>query len=165
MIKLLEDPSLIQEEIRKRTEQAAKSDPIRIRKDKLITQKIKLKKSIDKLLDAFQEHLLSLAELRKRIPPLRKREATLDAELSSLEAQALFEEQSQSMIRDMESFLAQLRVNARKLDIENKRKILQLLVKEILVEEDTIIIKHCIKAKGRLGRENDQYYLLRGQGD
>ncbi|MCB0550267.1 MAG: recombinase family protein [Phaeodactylibacter sp.] len=162
LIKLLERPGLIRKEIRKRTEQAAASNPVKLRKEKLQKEKAKLQKSIDKLLDAYQEHLIPLSELRKRIPPLRKREATLNAELNSLQAKNLYEEQNHTTIQGIEHFLAQLRLHANKLDIENKRKILQLLVKEILVGDDTIIINHCIKTKGRLGRENEQSYLLCG---
>ena len=99
---------------------------------------------MDKLLDAYQEHLLSLGELRKRMPPLRKRQATLDAELKSLEANALYQEQNKTPILSIESFLEHLRITADKLTIENKRKILQLLVNEILVAEDAIIINHSI---------------------
>ncbi len=165
LIQLLEDPGLIQEEIRKRTEQAANSDPIRTRKDNLVKQRIKLTKSIDKLLDAYQEHLIPLQELRKRIPSLRKRKATLDAELNSLEAKTLYQEQNQNTIMNIENFLAQLRLNANSMDIENKRKILQLLIKEIFVADNSIVINHCIKVNGKLGMENEQSYLLRGRGD
>ena len=161
LINLLEDPNLIQQEIKKRSEQAANSDPIRIRKERLIKQKIKLTKSIDKLLDAYQEHLITLEELRKRIPILRKREATLDAELNSLQAKSLYQDQNQNTIRNIENFLAQLRLNAKEMDIKNKKKILQLLVKEILIEGNSIIINHSIKVKERIGTENDQCYLLR----
>jgi site-specific DNA recombinase len=162
LIRLLEEPDLIHQEIRKRTEQAVSSDPIRIRKDKLVKQKAKLEKSIDKLLDAYQEHLISLTELRKRIPALRKRKNTLNAELNSLDAKTLFQEQNQNIIQDVESFLAQLQLNENMLDIETKRKILQLLVKEILIKDKSIIINHCIKVKGKVGRQTEQCYPLRG---
>jgi len=162
LIKLLENPQLIHDEIRKRTEQAAAADPLNLRKQKLLKEKTRLQKSIDKLLDAYQEHLLPLGELRKRMPSLRKRQATLDAELKSLEANALFQEQNKTTILNIESFLEHLRVTADKLTIENKRKILQLLVNEILVAEDAIIINHSIKFKGGAGGESKDCYPLCG---
>ena len=140
------------------------SNPVIQRKDKLMKQKVKLKKSIDKLLDAYLEHLISLEELRKRIPSLRKQETTLDAELKSLQANELYEQQSKTIILDIESFLVQLRLNADKLDIENRKKILRLLVKDILIAEDAIIINHCIKLKGGTVGENEKSYLLRKGG-
>ena len=49
-------------------------------------------------------------------------------------------------------------------DIENRKKILRLLVKDILIAEDAIIINHCIKLKGGTVGENEKSYLLRKGG-
>ena len=45
---------------------------------------------------------------------------------------------------DIESFLTHMRKNAEHLTIEDKQKILRLVVKEILVGPDTITIVHSI---------------------
>jgi site-specific DNA recombinase len=40
--------------------------------------------SIERILNAYQEQLLSLEQLRDRMPPLRQREQTLRAELQAI---------------------------------------------------------------------------------
>ena len=44
------------------------------------------------------------------------------------------------------SFLARLRETAKTLDVAERQRIVQLLVKEILVDDDTIVIRHSIPA-------------------
>lgn len=163
IIKLLEDPKIIAMEIKKRAEQYVGTSPLNSRKENLLKQKVKIQKSIDKLLDAYQEDLISLSELRERMPQLKKHQATLEAELKSLQAMVLFSQSQAQVMQNIDSFLGQLRLNAKKLNIEDKKKVLQLLVKEIVVDYESIEINHCIKLKGRLIGENDKSYLLRGR--
>jgi hypothetical protein len=40
--------------------------------------------------------------------------------------------------------LGRLKQSARNLSVADKQKIVRLLVKEIIVEKDTIIVRHCI---------------------
>ena len=161
IIGLLENPVLIGQEINRRAQLANANDPLKKRKERLVKQQGKIQKSIDKLLDAYQEHLIPISELRKRMPQLRKRQNTLEAELKSLEAKELYLENNQSTIQNIESFLHQLKLKAANIGIEEKQKILRLLVKEIVVDYDAIKINHCIKLKGRSEGSNDNSYLLR----
>jgi hypothetical protein len=46
-----------------------------------------LRKGMERLVTAYQETLLSLEELRTRMPELRRREQTLQAELTSITKQ------------------------------------------------------------------------------
>jgi len=161
LIDLLENPQLIELEINKRAQQAQEADPLNRRKEKLLNENKKLQKRIDKLLDAYQEDLLPLNELRKRMPLLRKRKATLEAELKSLQAKGLYAQNNPQASQNMEKFLRQLKVGANKMPIEDKQKVLRLLVKDIIVDDDSIRINHCIKIKGETegGKENN--YLSR----
>ncbi len=165
IIELLGNPQLVSQEIDKRVKQAADENPLNRRKEKLTKEHKKLQKSIDKLLDAYQEHLLPLSELRKRMPQLRKRQATLDAELKSLQAKAIYSQHSSEAFHNMENFLRQLKLNADKLSIEDKQKVLRLLVKDIFVGYETIIINHCIKLKGGSVGVKEKSWLLRGEGN
>ena len=65
VIQLLEEPNLLQAEITRRMEAAKKSDPARQRQYHLQREQTRLEKSVDRLLTAYQESLLSLDELRK----------------------------------------------------------------------------------------------------
>ena len=74
IIKLLETPSLIQEELDRRLAAARTSDPTQRREKALQRDLARLRKSMDRLLTAYQEDLISLDELRRRMPALRQRE-------------------------------------------------------------------------------------------
>lgn len=63
VIRLLENPELIRVEIARRVQQAQKSNPMRIRKESLAQEQIRIQKGMDRLLDAYQEGLLPLEEL------------------------------------------------------------------------------------------------------
>ena len=82
-VKLLEDPGLIQSELDRRLEAARHVDPTKRRQDALQRDLARLQKSIERVLTAYQEDLLSVDELRHRMPDLRQREHAIRAELQS----------------------------------------------------------------------------------
>ena len=73
IVELLQEPALIQREIDKRIGETKKVDPMLNQKVFLEKQKAKSIKAMDKLLDAYQEGLIPIEQLRKRIPELQKR--------------------------------------------------------------------------------------------
>ncbi len=101
---------------------------------------------MDKLLDAYQEDLVPIVELRKRMPELQKRINTTDKELENLKARE-FALDRRLQLLDLHSFTHHLHKNLDQLNINDKRKILKLLVKEIQVGNDCIDIKHSIPLK------------------
>ena len=60
IIRLLEDPALVQAEIDRRLAEAQAADPLRHREQSLRNQQVRLHNSIERLLTAYQEELLSL---------------------------------------------------------------------------------------------------------
>lgn len=160
VMKLLKNPQLIKSEIDKRIKEAQELSPTKVRKETLLRKKRKIEKGIDRLLDAYQEGLIPLSELRKRIPDLRKRETGINSEFQSLEAQAMNQEKYQKIYQNMEVFLNRLHESAENLDIIARRKILQLVVKEILVGLDNLTIRHSIPTSGHSGGHSEQSYLL-----
>ena len=93
---------------------------------------------------AYQEDLLSLDELRSRMPDLRQRERAMQAELQSMATQAQDRAAYLRLAETLSAFLSRLRSSAKTLDVTERQRILRLLVKEILVGEDAIIIRHSI---------------------
>ena len=87
VIRLLEDPKLIQQELDRRLAVARAADPTQQRERALQRDLVRVEKSIERLLTAYQEELLSLEQLRERMPPLRERERSLRAELQSMAEQ------------------------------------------------------------------------------
>jgi site-specific DNA recombinase len=167
VIMLLEDPEMIHQEIQRRLQEIQDSNPTRKRKEFLDKEIIRQQKRIEKLLDAYQEGLLELDELRNRLPPLRRRSEALRSEVRSLEAANVDRETFLGLADKIESFLERLRCSSDTLDVMDRQKILRLVVKEVLVYKETIKIKHSIpiggtiSSSGRPGRENTPSYLLR----
>jgi site-specific DNA recombinase len=144
VLKLLEDPSLIQSEIERRLAAAKDSSPNKRREESLRRDLTRTRKGMERLVTAYQETLLSLEELRTRMPELRRREQTLQAELKSLTDQTNDRAAYLRLTETLASFLARLRSSAQTLDIAERQRIVRLLVKEILVGDDTITIRHSI---------------------
>jgi site-specific DNA recombinase len=160
VLELRHNPELITGEIQRRLQEAHTSNPTIARKETLLKQKRNVQKGIDNLLDAYQEGLLTLEQLRKRIPNLQKRAKTIEGELHHLEAQAIDQEHYQQIVLNMENFVRQFHESRNTLDIQTRRKILQLIVKEILVGPESITIKHSIPSSEPSGGEITKSYLL-----
>ena len=144
IVRLLEDPSLIQTELDRRLAAARTADPARQRENVLHREMAHTRKSIDRLLTAYQEELLSLDELRQRMPELRHREHALQTELQAILEQVNDRAVYLRLAETLSAFLAKLRSTADTLDIQERQRIVRLIVKEILIGDDTIVIRHSI---------------------
>jgi site-specific DNA recombinase len=144
ILKLLEDPGLIQNELDRRLEVARHADPTKRRETALQRDLSRLQKNIERLLTAYQEDLLSLDELRHRMPDLRRREHAIRAELQSIADQTTDRAVYLRLAETLTAFLARLRSSAKTLDIIERQRVVRLLVKEILVSDDRIVIRHAI---------------------
>lgn len=144
VLKLIEDPSLIQAEITRRLAAARNSNPNKRREEALQRDLARTRKGMERLVTAYQESLLSLEELRTRMPELRRREQTLQAELKSISDQTNDRAAYMRLTETLSSFMARLRSSAQTLDIPERQRIVRLLVKEVLVGDDTITIRHSI---------------------
>ena len=144
IVRLLEDPTLIQAEIDRRMQAARNADPLRQRQQHLRQQQTRLQNGIERLLTAYQEELLSLAQLRQRMPALRKQQQGLHAELESLEFAAADRSRYLRLTENLTEFCTKLRAHAQALDIIERQQIARSLIKEILVDADTIVIRHAI---------------------
>ena len=144
IIQLLEEPSLIQAEIDRRLETARQSGPAKKRLEALQRELVRIRKGIERLLTAYQEDLLSLDELRSRMPELRRRERAAQAELFSLSSQETEKATYLRLAETVSSFLTRLKETAHTLDAAGRNKIVRLLVKDILVDDESIIIRHSI---------------------
>jgi site-specific DNA recombinase len=145
LLRLLEDPSVIQEELNRRREAARRADPLKLREEILRRDHARLEKNMDRLLNAYQEGLVSLDQLRSRMPELHKQQQAIKSEWQSLEATAADDTQCRRLAETLADFCAQLRLRAETLQVPERQKILRMLVKEILVGRDTLTIRHSIR--------------------
>jgi site-specific DNA recombinase len=145
LLRLLEDPSLIQEELDRRLEAAKNVDPLKQREGQLQRDRARMAKNMDQLLTAYQEDLVSLEQLRDRMPELRRKEQAIHSELRSLETAAADQTKYLRLVETLSDFNTRLRARADMLDVADRQKVLRLLVKEILVGRETITIRHSIR--------------------
>jgi len=102
------------------------------------------KQQMDKLLDAYQEDLLTLADLRERAPELKKKIASLEKERQSLSLRSVEDQRWIEMNQSLEGFLARLNQTAQTLTNDERQKLVRLLVKQIDVGKETITVHHSI---------------------
>src|SRR6266542_167310 len=144
IIRLLEDPGLIQTAIDRRREAAKKADPLRKREEELRREQARVEKSSERLVTAYPEGLLTLPQRRQRMPPLQKQTQAVESELQSLKMAAVDEAKYLQLAENLAGFRSKLRVRAEALDIAVQQQILRLLVKEVLVGSDRITLRHSI---------------------
>ena len=160
IVELLASPEWIRAEIQRRLQAEMTSDPAQQRKEKISLELRSIQHSIDKLLDAYQDNLMSLADLRERVPALRKRHAALEKELASVAVQAMERERLGALNTSLENFLGVLSKSASTLDVAERQKIIRLVVKDIIVHADDITINHCIPVAGGPGAGTSPGYRL-----
>ena len=175
VIRLCESPDLIHKEINRRIQEARNSNPTRIRKETLAKEIARVQNGIDRLLDAYQEGLLQISELRIRMQELRKRQSALRSELQSLEAKTIDDESYLQLVSKIDDFLFRMRRSAETLNVLDRQKILRLVIKEILVDIDTVTIRHSIPTTNVFSepttphcqspRSNTPSYLLCGRSN
>lgn len=159
IIGLLQNPDLIGDELERRYQEALNSRPAQTRRETLNAEVIRVTGAMQKLLDAYQEGLIELDELRRRMPGLKGRAKKMESELQSLEDSVLEREYYLDLSIKIEDFLKSLRKAAESLNVLERRKILKLIVKDVLVGTETITIKHSIPVTGT-GEANKQNYKL-----
>jgi site-specific DNA recombinase len=144
VVRLLEDPTLIAAELDRRLAKARAAEPTRRRQEALERELVRVSKAMERLVTAYQEDLLSLDELRVRLPDLRRREQGAKAQLRSIADQTAEQTATLRLAESLTAFLTRLRTGAQTLDIQERQRIVRLLVKEVLVADDTIVIRHSI---------------------
>ncbi|WP_325100696.1 recombinase family protein [Xenorhabdus nematophila] len=144
VLHLIEDPSLINAELERRLEAARSAGPVKKQQATLERELAHLSKSMERLVTAYQEGLLSLDELRVRIPELRVRQQKRQSELQALIDQSADHMSVLYLAETLTAFLQRLRESARTLDIGERQHIVRLLVKDVLIDDDTIVIRHSI---------------------
>ena len=169
VIRLLEDPTLIQQELDRRLAAARSCDPTQKREQSLQRELTHVGKGVERLLNAYQEALLSIEQLRERMPALRQREQTLRAELQAIADQTNDRAAFLRLAETLTAFLARLRSAAETLNVTERQRIVRLVVKDVLVGDNTITIRHSIPVPSGPpqnggsppSRPDDQSYLLR----
>ena len=144
---LLADPALIRNEINKRLEQARTVDPATAQRQRLDAALAKATTAITRLIGAYQEELISLDELRTRMPELRARQSSLHHQIDALDSQLADRQVYLKLADNLEDFLTGLRGKTATATVAERQRVLRLLVKDVLVGPDKITIRHSIPVR------------------
>jgi site-specific DNA recombinase len=144
IMRLLEDPSLLQTELDRRLHAAQTTDPLKRREDALRRDQARLTKSMERLLTGYQENLITLEELRCRMPELRKQQRAIEAELQSLEMTTVDPTRNLRLVETLTEFRTRLHARGNVLEVAERQRVVRLLVQEILVSGENITIRHSI---------------------
>jgi site-specific DNA recombinase len=144
VIQLLANPALVRAEIDRRLAELRADRPVDVKRDGAAKELTRTRAAITRLIEAYQEQLISLDELRTRMPLLRRREATVQAQLAALEAELLDADTYLALAQSLEGFLAKLHDAAQSLAIADRQRVLRLVVKEVQVGPEAVMIKHSI---------------------
>ena len=150
VMRLLDDPTLVQAELDRRLDAARHADPCRQRVEDLTRQQTRLEQSVERLVTAYQHELVTLDDLRERMPALRKQHQVLAAERQSLELASADKARYLRLSETLTDFRATLRARSDTLDVSQRQNIVRLVVKEIRVGLDTLTICHSLPV-GRPG--------------
>jgi site-specific DNA recombinase len=160
VLRLLNEPELVRAEIERRIQENLSSDPVQQRKLRLERESKRIASQLDKLLDAYQEDLIGLTDLRTRVPELRRKQTALEKELQGVALQALEKSRLSQLNASIENFLASLRQSANKLEVAARQKIVRLVIKQVIVKEGTLTIQHSIPLSRSNQSQPTASYLL-----
>ena len=150
---LLSDPALIRTEIDKRLHPARASDPVNQQRARLDTALTKTTRGIAAMIEAFGEQLITIDELRARMPDLRARQTNLRHQIDALDTQLADRQAYLTLATDLEGFLTQLRQSAATSTTDQRRHVLRLLVKDVLIGPGKVTIRHRIPIRERTHKD------------
>ena len=163
--RMLENPELVHAEIDRRLQAARTEHPAARRREALERDLTRAEAAVTRLIEAYQEQLLSLEELRGRMPALRKRQTTLRAQLDALDTELNDAATYLKLADTLDGFLGRLADGLDRLNLEEQQRILRLVVREVLIggDEDKVTIRHSIPTPNGGGSGDEPpHYQLRG---
>ncbi len=160
LLRLLRTPQLIQAELERRRTESLNSSPVQQRQEQLQRELTRLSQQMDKLLDAYQEGLMTLADLRKRSPQIKNKIGALEKEQQSLNLRAVEDKRWIELNNSVETFLGRLNGTVQKMTPVEKQKVLRIMVKQITVGKDLITIHHSIPVGVAHGSAEPSSYPL-----
>ena len=152
---MLADPKLIRTEIDNRLTCARTSDPATRERKRLHTALAKTSSGIARMIEAYSEQLITIDELRARMPDLRARETNLHNQIQAIDNQLADREAYLALASDLEGFLAQLNTKAEASTVEERQRVLRLLIKDVLIGPEKITIRHRIPIRERTSNTAD----------
>ncbi len=148
---LLENPELIIEQY-KRQKDIALSGGIQKQCQKLEQQIQRYDKQIQRLIDAYQTEIITLKELETRKSGLEQKISQLQEQIRNIKAAEKNEIDFKRIFENIEAFCNAVKQGIENASFEDRRKIIELLVEEVIVTNGNVEIAHIIplEKKGNL---------------
>ena len=144
VLALLENPQLVRSEIDRRIAAANDTASNDRRTEALRAESARNQTRMRRLLDAYQEGLVTLDELRERNAPMQTRQRAVLSELDALRTAKLDRRSQLALATTVERFLTRMREAARSLSIVERQRVVRLLVREVRIGKDSVTICHSI---------------------
>lgn len=142
VISILESPDLIEKEIIRRISDLEKA-PV-YQKQKILEGKLaKFELESNRLLDAYQNECIELGELKKRLGVIKREKNNIEREMSEINS-GLSKTQCVELKQAIAYFSRHLSSSQDDLGMEEKRKLLRLLIQEIQIGKEDITINHIL---------------------
>ena len=149
VVALLSDPEVIGRELERRLAQIRSTNPTEMQKSKLEIEIKRVHTATERLVEAYQEGLLALEELRQRMPVLRQRESSLRSQLTALDAELYDQETTLKLAETLNGFLARLKAATQEASIQERQRVVRLLVKEVLLSPERVVVRHSIPSQNQ----------------
>ena len=148
LMSMLESPELIQEEVGKRLSELEKA-PILKQQELLSVKIVKLEEESNRLLDAYQSGCIDLKELKIRMGDIKKEKNDITREISRTNS-GLSRGKLLELSEAVKYFSNYLKQSRDTLKLEEKRKIIRMLIEEIQIGKEDISVNHIIPIKDSL---------------
>jgi site-specific DNA recombinase len=122
--------------------------PIESRLDRLV-------RADQRLVDAYQAEVITLAELDERRRSLAEQRAALEQQLAAVRKRRREQVKAQAVLQDLAAFCERIRGRLDEASFADKQTILQLVVERIIVHDGSLEIRHVIPLRSPPpGRDN-----------
>ena len=144
VLQLLQTPLLVQQELTRRAKES--SNPKELEQQEIILKKelAKLSHECDRLLDAYQKGVIELNELKRRNIDLEARRRSFEKEIQGLQAQRLKMNANFEVNVLFNTTLQNIKTKGNCLTFDEKRKLVRLLVEQVIITEDSVQLIHCV---------------------
>jgi site-specific DNA recombinase len=152
VVELLQNPSLIEAELKRQIEERPEKQES-LKEIEVKKELEQISKARNRLLDVYQDgEALGLDELKARIGQLNKRKSMLEAELKRFNALKIQRAIDQDPIRMLQAYTERLSKISEELPLPEKRKLVRLLIEEVVIRPREIKIKHCVPIPGGMAQ-------------
>lgn len=146
---LMMDPGRLLEQFENYASHASEGEEKERAEAKALESRLKrLAREEERLIDAYQEEVINLQELKERREKLTER---CEALVNQHEQQARLRRQTaqaREVVKDLRAFCKRINSRIEEATFEERQSILQLLVERVIVGEDTLEIRHVIPLGG-----------------